>query len=153
MNQQSINKPDLNMNQQGQQPQNNANNNPNSIAFNPLMGNQNMYFGMGGEGIYPGANSFQPGYMPYFWYYNPANQGVGNDPSVPQQPHPHNFPQNGGMPFVPYAMPYYINPMVYQQGETIKEDPTGKTRKNNFYTNPTGYPGINQTVMNILFII
>ena len=112
-----------------------------------------MYFGMGGEGGYPGvgagagANSFQPGYMPYFWYYNPANQAVGNDPNVvPQQINQHNFPQNAGMPFIPYAMPYYFNPMAYQQGEGIKEDPSNKTRKNNYYTNPTGYPGINQTV-------
>lgn len=144
LNQQPNNKPDLNMQQQGQP---NANVNPN-LAFNPLMANQNMYFGMGGEGVYPGANQMQPGYMPYFWYYNPANQAVGNDPSqaVPQQPQPHNFPQNAGMPFMPYAMPYYFNPMMYQQGEAIKEDPAGKTRKNNFYTNPTGYPGINQAV-------
>ena len=115
------------------------------------MGNPSMYPGMGEGFMYPGTNSFQPSYMPYFWYYNPANQAAGNEvnQSIPQQPQQgQNIPQtqNGGMPFIPYPMPYYVNPMMYQQGEVNKEDSTGKTRKNNYYSNPTGYPGINQTV-------
>ena len=123
--------------------------------MNPMMANQGMYPGMGmGEGFaYPGAaNSMHPGYMPYFWYYNPANQTAGTESNqtIPQQPQIQ--PQNSGMPFIPYPMPYYVNPMTYQQGEPAKEDATGKARKNNYYSTPTGYPGINQTVKNNLIL-
>merc|ERR1712032_568461 len=34
--------------------------------------------------------------------------------------------------------------MMYQQQETTKEDSTGKAKKTNYYSTPTGYPGINQ---------
>lgn len=112
------------------------------------MGNQNMYSGMGGEGfVYPGTNTFQPGMgMPYVYYYNPLNQSgnEANPQNVQQQPLLSSYSQNGGMPFIPYPIPYYFNPMMYQQQvEPTKEDTSSKTRKNNYYSTPTGYPGMN----------
>lgn len=142
-----MNKQEPNNNPQGQQPQNT----PNPMPFNTMMANQSMYPGMSEGFVYPGANSFQTGYMPYFWYYNPTNQTTGTEPNQSvSQPQAQNIPQNGGMPFIPYPMPYYINPIMYQQGDVSKDDSAGKARKNNFYSTPTGYPGINQPVI-ILF--
>lgn len=110
-----------------------------------------MYPSMGEGFIYPGTNpSLQPG-MPYLWYYNPSNgqPGAEGAQNVQQPITGNNFSQNGGMPFIPYPIPYYVNPMMYQQQDSTKEDSNNKARKNNYYSTPTGYPGMNanQTVI------
>jgi len=143
-----------NMSQQTNNPLNMNLSSPNNYPYNPnLIPSSSMQADLNNLGFsFPGTNALQQGFYPMFWYY-PPSQGGSLDQSYLQGVNSNSSTQ---MPFMPYPMPYYVNPYMFGQmdnkeNESSSNSATNKGRKNNYYPGVSGYQGMNANV-NILLL-